>query len=84
MAYRRTLKRYGLSEAEYEALVTKAAGCCAVCGQGEKKLVIDHDHDTGKVRGLVCMGCNTFLGFLENYPELFDQATRYLATRGGK
>lgn len=64
-----TLRKYGLTQVELEEL--KAAHlCCAICGN-DKKLFIDHDHETGKVRGLLCNYCNTGLGmFFENTKSL--------------
>ena len=50
-------------------------GCCAVCGkhQSEFKRIfdVDHDHVTGKVRGLLCRSCNTGLGYYETKKDLF-------------
>lgn len=56
--------RYGLTVAEVEALEAEYGGVCPLCGR-ERKLYIDHDHVTGKVRGLVCNRCNGNLGWAE-------------------
>lgn len=58
------LKVYSLSEEEYFTLLVAQEGICALC-LNERPLVIDHDHRTGKVRGLLCRSCNGSLGVLE-------------------
>lgn len=69
--------RYGITREEWDALFEAQGGRCAICGM-EKKLHVDHCHETGKVRGLLCIGCNTSLGKLHNNPELLRKAARYL------
>jgi hypothetical protein len=51
-------KMYDMTMEEYEAMVIAQGGLCAVCGMATE-LVVDHDHDTGKVRGLLCRPCNS-------------------------
>lgn len=68
---------YGLSEADYDALVERHGGCCAICG-GDAGLAVDHCHTTGVVRGLLCTRCNPGLGFFQDDPELLRQAIDYL------
>ena len=81
------LKRtYSITLAEYDALLELQKGRCAICGgegflmgpQHKKKLVVDHDHATGKVRGLLCHNCNRALGLLGDKPELLHRAADYL------
>lgn len=60
--------KYGMSEADYEDMVFLQGGSCAICGSApadKKKLHIDHDHETGVVRGLLCHSCNWYLGKIE-------------------
>ena len=71
------LRNYGLSAKALENLYKQQAGLCAVCGKAEK-LVIDHDHRTGKVRGLLCNSCNSALGFAYDKPLLLFQLAAYL------
>lgn len=63
------LKKFGITEEEYEALLKRQNGVCAICkGPPDtrwKRLAVDHDHVTREVRGLLCMVCNTMLGRLE-------------------
>jgi hypothetical protein len=76
------LKKYGLTVKTYDALLAKQSGLCAVChgpavGKGDQ-LSVDHDHMTGRVRGLLCHHCNAALGHLFDDPNLLRQAAIYL------
>lgn len=51
---------------------------CAICG-GKEKLVVDHDHETDKVRGLLCFFCNLGLGNFRDNPQLLKKAIEYLS-----
>ena len=82
-----TLKTlYGLTVEEFNDLYTKQNGRCAICGQPKKvkgktkkeTICVDHNHKTGKVRGLLCHYCNITLGFLENNLHLLDKMLAYL------
>lgn len=83
-ARRSALKcRYGLSEDQYEAMLRQQNGVCAVCLRPPKarRLAVDHDHYTGLVRGLLCMGrdgCNRAVIGRRREPELFERAATYL------
>lgn len=72
------LYAYGLSESDYKAMITSQSGKCAICHES-KKLVVDHDHNTKKVRGLICQQCNQAIGFLKDSPILARSAMQYLA-----
>jgi hypothetical protein len=61
---RRHLRRYGLTQESVDAMRVAQGGRCALCRR-KTELVIDHDHATGRVRGLTCGQCNTLLGWLE-------------------
>lgn len=71
---------YGLGPGDYENLLNQQNGVCAICGQLDKSgiLDIDHDHSTGKVRGLLCGKCNTGIGQLRDDPVLCRKAAEYL------
>ncbi len=57
--------RYGLTPTQYAALLLYCAGKCCLCGGEMKKPHVDHCHKTGRVRGLLHDGCNTYLGMYE-------------------
>lgn len=85
----RIKSRFGLSPEQYAALLESQNYKCAICGEAEtgqasrikrtKALAVDHDHLTGKVRGLLCTKCNTGLGSLQDDPGLLWKAAEYLA-----
>ena len=74
------VKAYGISAAEQEALLEKQGHVCALCGDppGRRRLSVDHDHATGRVRGMLCGRCNTALGSFKDNPELCERAASYL------
>jgi hypothetical protein len=78
---RDTLKNvYGITEAEYDEMLKRQNGVCALCQQDKprkNRLSVDHDHNTGRVRGLLCVPCNRALGFFENI-EWNQRAIEYL------
>jgi hypothetical protein len=71
---------YGITLRDYDEMFHKQASGCAVCGEwpGEKPLCVDHCHDTGEVRGLLCNNCNTGIGMLRDDPMLVLRAYEYL------
>lgn len=79
------LKRnYGISLVEYEEMLAKQGGRCAVCGvKSDKTLHLDHNHKTGKVRGLLCHKCNSGLGSFNDDVELLIRAAEYLGINDG-
>lgn len=77
--------KYGISPKEYEEMHEKQKGVCHICFKPsktksgvDKRLSIDHDHQTGGVRGLLCSKCNLGLGLFEDNPELLKKAGEYL------
>jgi DNA repair exonuclease SbcCD ATPase subunit len=79
-------KRYGISLEEYRAKLEEQGGCCAICGTSHsehsrmKTLVVDHCHKTGKVRGLLCHGCNVALGAAKEREDVLMACISYLRT----
>lgn len=78
-----TLRRYyGLTVDQYEAMVIAQGGVCAICGglqtHGRQHLDVDHCHETGLIRGLLCSHCNRALGFLFDDPARLRAAIEYL------
>ena len=82
-AYHREL-HYGVTNEEYIALLDSQQGCCAICESPKpssgryKHFCVDHDHNTGRIRGLLCMNCNITLGRLRDDPEVLRKAADYL------
>lgn len=88
-------KKYGLTEESYLALLATQLGKCAICGSSDPGksgrraghpaalrapvFHVDHDHVTGKVRGLLCQGCNVGIGLLRDDPRLLAAAAAYLS-----
>ena len=63
------LKKYGLSPDKYDEILKSQGGHCAACPEvinAGKRLYVDHDHETGMVRGLLCNNCNTAIGMLKD------------------
>ena len=79
---RHYLRNYGITLREYNNMLVKQNGVCAICEQScTKELAVDHDHCTGKVRGLLCKNCNLGLGhFLDNTSYL-NSAIKYLEAK---
>ena len=77
-----TLKRYGITVEYFEQMFEKQKGCCLGCGIHQddlkKSLNIDHDHSTGKVRGLLCNPCNLLLGRIEKDIKVARRLIRYI------
>jgi hypothetical protein len=75
---KRYQERYGITYSEYKARSAIQAFKCKICGVGEKKLVVDHNHKTLEVRGLLCHSCNCALGLLKDNVEVMKKAIQYL------
>ena len=71
--------KYGLTDEQIEQMALAQSRKCAICGREPDKLVVDHNHDTGKVRGLLCHTCNTALGKFRDSQDILSAAIRYLA-----
>ena len=68
---------YGITQQDYERMYYEQNGKCAICGK-EKKLVVDHDHQTGRIRGLLCHRCNSHLGYINDSPDILLKTISYL------
>lgn len=76
-------RKYGISVAEYESLLDKQKGVCFICKASpdtmyRKILAVDHDHESGRIRGLLCNHCNQGLGHFRDSPELLEAALAYI------
>lgn len=74
-------KVYGLAEGEYATILEAQEGRCAICRRVARgrRLAVDHDHNTGEVRALLCYFCNKYLGQWEGDPIAAHNAAIYLA-----
>ncbi len=75
-------KTYGLIPGEYEEMLARQNGRCAICTRlpGRRRLAVDHDHNTGRVRALLCHTCNYYvLRYIEGDPIASHNAAVYLA-----
>lgn len=77
------LQKYSLTEQAYSEMLEAQQGACAICGTTEptgkwKVFAVDHCHDTGEVRGLLCNECNRGMGLLGDDPDRLRQAADYL------
>ena len=74
--------KFGITLLQYEILFAQQKGKCAICGADQKtlkrRLAVDHSHDTGKIRGLLCSRCNLGIGFFKDSIELLKKSIRYL------
>lgn len=79
-------RKYGITIEDFKAMLCSQEGVCAICKEFEtvkengrvRALHVDHCHDTGKVRGLLCDSCNRGLGKFKDNPDLLDKAAQYL------
>lgn len=71
---------YGITLKDYETLEKSQNGVCKICQKPEKgkRLAVDHCHETGKIRGLLCQKCNRALGMFHDDPQLLKKAIKYL------
>lgn len=86
-------KNFGIEIEEYESLLSKQKGVCAICSQPETyihkttgkpaRLAVDHCHTSGSVRKLLCKACNNGLGLFRDNPELLIKAADYLKGHNG-
>jgi len=69
--------RFGISSEAYEAMLIAQDHCCDLCGE-RRQLVVDHNHQTGRVRALLCAPCNTALGLLKEDTTRIWRAMEYV------
>lgn len=79
------LKKYGITVEDYRSMLASQSGVCAICGgpptgnhSQNRPYHVDHDHLTGKVRGLLCTNCNILIGQAKESPERLEKAIAYL------
>jgi hypothetical protein len=82
-------KNYKMTPAEFNDLWEAQSGECAICsvgmaprGRAKNSVAVDHNHESGAVRGLLCRNCNAGIGYLMDDPDLLISAAEYLVERG--
>jgi len=79
--------RFGMTLKDFDQMIETQNGVCAICGEPEKtksvlgvvrRLAVDHDHKTGKIRALLCDRCNRLIGMSEENIAILNKAIRYL------
>lgn len=87
--HRSRMKRYQMTDADFNAIWEAQDGCCAICniklqprGRSKHSAAIDHNHKTREVRGVLCRGCNHGIGSLGDSPSILISAAKYLTERG--
>jgi len=83
-------RTFGITPERYAEMVAEQNGLCAICGKPEcetrngkvKALAVDHDHESGRIRGLLCVACNTGLGKLGDDPVVLRKAADYVERHG--
>ncbi len=71
------MKKYGITVEEFESILAKQGYVCAICRK-DGKFVVDHDHNTLKVRGVLCGHCNKALGMMFDDTTILANAIEYL------
>lgn len=81
---KRRLAKYGLSADTFSEMLVRCGSLCEICSLPitEATLHVDHDHRTGKVRGLLCQDCNLGVGRFKDSPQALEAAADYLRNRG--
>lgn len=73
------IREFGITQDQYELMLSEQHGVCKICGQKDnRRLAVDHCHQTGNVRGLLCRHCNTAIGLFDDDPSLLRKAANYL------
>lgn len=74
------VRKYGITLEDYNRMLEAQGGHCAICPRvpGTKRLPVDHNHDTGAVRGILCDRCNRAIGLLGDSTDLLESALNYL------
>jgi len=81
-------RKYGFGIERFNEMFAAQNGCCAICGRHQtefvKGLAVDHDHDTGAIRQLLCPNCNVGLGSFRDNIGLLAKAIKYLETHAAQ
>ena len=86
--HKRNIRQYGVTPVDYTRMLAEQGNCCALCYRDaalfKRKLHVDHDHETGQVRALLCHDCNTGIGLFQESSERLRAAIYYLETHKGR
>jgi len=74
---------YNITLDDYNTMYNKQQGLCSICGDKHDVLCVDHCHSTGKVRGLLCRGCNLMIGNSQERSEVLERAKQYIIKHKG-
>lgn len=79
-AYSYSLKyNYGITFTQFQSIFDQQNGMCVICARGNIRLIVDHDHETKQIRGLICVRCNIMLGYIETTStEIYERAMKYI------
>ena len=80
-------RKYGMTLEEYDAMLEAQGGGCFICGRPPREdisLHVDHDHSSGKVRGILCFCCNNALADFREDPALLAKAAAYLSSHANQ
>jgi hypothetical protein len=80
---RNLCRRYNITVEQYDAMLQQQLGLCKICNQQPKKICVDHCHETGIVRGLLCGTCNTAIGLFKENINTLQSAIKYLQENKG-
>lgn len=81
------LKKFGITSVDYQEMWNAQGGVCAIPGCGGtsgihgRRMCVDHDHKTGKIRGLLCGHCNLILGHAKDNPDILKAASEWLRSK---
>lgn len=79
---RHLMSKFGITVEEFDVMLEMQDGACAICGvsstSDERAFRVDHDHDTGRVRGLLCHSCNVAIGLMKDDVAVLASAIAYL------
>lgn len=82
------IRNFGINIEQYELMLDQQDGKCAICNshscKSGRKFAVDHNHETGQVRALLCQNCNTALGHFQDSQELLLTAISYLQTHNNQ
>ena len=74
--------KYGMTLEDRDDLIKKQGGVCAICCELKDRMVIDHCHSTGKIRGMLCNSCNRGLGYFGEDIQSLEEAITYIQVHG--